>query len=205
VEARGLEPVTGTDVRLAGSVVGIGGRAFLARPVAQSFALAEVPGVAGVRIYHNSQLVGRTDGEGQLLVPALGGYGVNQLSLDDRDVPIDRELKQVRQEVVPRDFVGTRASFETKRVSALGGILVASIGGQPLPVASAELVLRGGKGDAAGISGPDGDFYFDDLEPGRYEIEALNRKVRCRASVTLAEGRGPFVDLGRVSCSAIAQ
>jgi len=205
VDAKGLEPVTGTDIRLAGAIVGIGGRAFLARPIAQSFALAEVPGVPGVRIYHNSQLVGRTDGEGQLLVPALGGYGVNQLSLDDRDVPIDRELKEVRQEVVPRDFVGTRVSFETKRVSALGGILVATVGGQPMPVASAELALRGGKGDTAGISGPDGDFYFDDLEPGRYEIEALNRRVRCRASVTLEQGRGPFVDLGRVSCSAITQ
>lgn len=205
VDARGLGPATGTDIRLAGSIAGIGGRLFLARPIAQSFALAEVPEVPGVRIYHNSQLVGSTDAQGQLLVPALGGYGINQLALDDRDVPIDRELKQVRQEVVPRDFVGTVVRFETKRVSSLGGILVAAAGGQVAPVVSAELVLRGATGERAGISGPDGDFYFDDLEPGRYEIEALNRRLRCRATVALAEGKGPFVDLGKVDCHALAQ
>ncbi len=36
-------------------------------------------------------------------------------------------------------------------------------------------------------------------------MQALNRKVRCRAPVAVAEGRGPFVDLGKVSCNAITQ
>jgi outer membrane usher protein FimD/PapC len=130
---------------------------------------------------------------------------VNQVSLDDRDVPMDRELKEVRREVVPRDFVGTVLSFEAKRVSALGGILVATVGGQPVRVVSAELTVRGGKAERTAITGPDGDFYLDDLEPGRYEIEALNRRLNCRAEVTLAEGKVPFVDLGEVRCHAMAK
>lgn len=205
VATRGQAASTGTDVRLEGSIAAIGDRVFLSRPVAQSFALAEVPGLEGVRIYQNGQLAGRTDAQGRLLVPALGGYGVNQLAIDDRDVPVDREIKQVRIDVVPRDFVGAVARFETKRVSSLGGLLVAEVGGQPVAVASGEVTLRGAKGEAAGITGPEGDFHFDDLEPGRYEIEALNRRVKCRASVELPEGRGPFVDLGRVRCHAPAQ
>jgi outer membrane usher protein len=205
LDSRGAGASTGTDLRFAGAVVGIGERVFLTRPIAQSFALAEVPGVPGVRMYQNSQLIGRTDAAGQLLVPALGGYGVNQVSLDDRDVPMDRELKEVRREVVPRDFVGTVLSFEAKRVSALGGILVATVGGQPVRVVSAELTVRGGKAERTAITGPDGDFYLDDLEPGRYEIEALNRRLNCRAEVTLAEGKVPFVDLGEVRCHAMAK
>lgn len=72
-----------TALSAAGAMVGIGGRIFASRPVYESFAVIDVPGIEGVRGFASNQEVGRTARGGQLLVPDLQAYYGNLLSIAD--------------------------------------------------------------------------------------------------------------------------
>ena len=76
-----------TLLNTAGGLAFIGGDFFLTRPVQDSFAVIQVPGVAGVRGYSSNQDVGHTNSQGNLFVPNLLPYYGNRLSISDRDVP----------------------------------------------------------------------------------------------------------------------
>ena len=60
--------------------------------VEQSFALVQVGDVPGVRTYLENQPMGSTDGSGKILVPSLGAFRANRISIADGDVPIDRTI-----------------------------------------------------------------------------------------------------------------
>ncbi len=100
------------DLRLNASagLAWFGGAPLFTRNLDQSFALVDVPGVSGARVYHENQLVGRTDDEGQLLVPDLLPYQATHLSVAPQDLPLDRPLlDDARTVAVPPG--GSRVSF----------------------------------------------------------------------------------------------
>ena len=66
----------------------IGGGLHATRPVQESFALVRVPGMKGVRAYLSHQEVGRTNRNGDVLVPNLLPYYGNRLDIADEDVPL---------------------------------------------------------------------------------------------------------------------
>lgn len=191
---------SGAELRFAGAVALFDGSLFAARRIDQSFAMVDASGLAGVRVYQNNQLIGRTRGDGRLLAPSLGAYSVNQIRLDDRDIPMEVSLTDIVRAAVPRALSGTAVRFAASRISAAAGRLVASVGGRRVPVADAALELHGAELSLSTSTGPDGDFYVDNLVTGEYRLSARTATFACTAHLGFEQGKQPVVDVGELDC-----
>src|SRR5438445_5743138 len=94
------------------------------RAVQESFALVRVPGVPNVRVYLSNQLVGRTDSNGDLLVPNLLSYYGNSIRIDDRDIPLDYDVREVEETIAPPYRGGAFVEFPVQRVRTIVGSVV---------------------------------------------------------------------------------
>ncbi|QNH80804.1 fimbrial biogenesis outer membrane usher protein [Pseudomonas protegens] len=111
---------TSQSFNLAGSVVGHTGGINLGQTVGETFALAEIPGVAGIKV--GSYSGAKTGSNGFAVVPNAQPYRVNWISLDTRDLGGEIEIDNATQQVVPRrgavvlaryvSKVGRRVQFE---------------------------------------------------------------------------------------------
>jgi len=189
------------EARLAGAVAWAEGRAWTAPPIAQAFAIVDSAGIAGVRVMHNNQLVGRTNGEGQLLLPNLAAYAANQVRIDDRDIPLEIELAAVQQDVSPRLNAGAKVKFAGKRVAAVAGTLrVDDSSGIQSLVTAARLTVTNGNNTVVSSTDDQGGFYLENLQPGTWTLSALNRKTTCVAVITLPDPLPSFIDAGVLPC-----
>lgn len=91
---------TSQNLNLAGSVVGHSGGVNFGQPLGETFALAEVPGVAGVKI--GSYSGAKTGSNGFAVVANMQPYRVNWISLDTRDLGGEIDIDKATQQVVPR-------------------------------------------------------------------------------------------------------
>lgn len=100
------------NLNLAGSVVAHAGGINLGQTVGETFALAEVPGVAGVKI--GSYSGAQTGANGFAVVPNAQPYRVNWISLDTRDLGADIEMDNATRQVVPRRGAVVLARYASK-------------------------------------------------------------------------------------------
>ncbi|MCC8395678.1 fimbrial biogenesis outer membrane usher protein [Paraburkholderia sp. MMS20-SJTR3] len=83
-----------------GAVIIHDGGVTLSPPLGQAFALVEAKGAKGGRIINGQGA--RIDDNGYAVVSSLTPYRVNTVALDPSDVPLDIELGNTSEEVVPR-------------------------------------------------------------------------------------------------------
>jgi len=188
------------SVSAAGGVVLIGGRAFLSRPVEDSFALLRVPGVAGVRGYLENHEVGRTDGRGDLFVPALLPRYGNRLSIRASDVPMEYDLGKLEQLVAPPRKGGLVARFAAERIRAVTGRLAVERGGSVEVPSFGEVVATGRRGAFRSPTTSEGRFFLERIAPGYYAAEVVWSGGRCRFALDVPEEAAGVRDLGRVPC-----
>lgn len=100
------------NLNLAGSVVAHSGGINLGQTVGETFALAEVPGVSGVKIASYSGA--ETGANGFAVVSNAQPYRVNWISLDTRDLGADIEIDNATQQVVPRRGAVALARYVSK-------------------------------------------------------------------------------------------
>jgi outer membrane usher protein len=147
----------------SGSLVLMGGRAFVARDIFDGFALVSTDGIGGVPVKLENRVVGRTDDEGMLLVTRLNAWQRNKLSIDPMDLPANMRIDAVDHIVAPRDRSGTRVRFGITPVHAALLVLHDGDGdGKPLPLGSMAAIAGHAGGDA--MVGYDGEVYVDDLD-----------------------------------------
>lgn len=184
----------------AGGLVAIGGHVYATRPVQASYGLIRVPGVAGVRGYLNNQEVGHTDARGDLLVPDLvPNYG-NRLSIADEDLPIDYRVGRREELLAPADRAGAIATFDITRVRTVTGSVAMEMGGRTLVPAFGQLTVRVGLTDVVSPLGRGGEFYFENLPPGRYAGVAEAEPGACRLEIDVPAEGSAFIDAGRLHC-----
>ena len=189
-------------VRLSayGGVAVVGETIGFSRPITDSFGLVSVGGLEGVRVYHNNQEMGRTDGRGKLFLPSLGSYYENQISIADKDVPIEYSLREVLKVVSPPLRSGSRIPFEVKRFQAVTGTLGLRRDGEWIPAEYVEVRLPAvGKGIAF-PTGKGGEFYVEDLGPGSHAASVEQGGKRCLFEMTVPATDDTIVDLGRLTC-----
>ena len=201
-----VERLAGIDtsiVTASGALVTVGGHAFATRPVDQGFGLIEVPGRAGVRGYINNQEVGRTDGDGDLLVPEMIPYYANRVSIADEDLPMDFKI-----DATERLLGGAVARFAVERLQAVTGSVVMNVGGTDVNPAYGQLVVHAG-GQAATQAGLEdkvsplgraGEFYFEGLPPGSYGAELDSAVGTCRFQLVVPASDKSMIDAGRTKC-----
>ncbi|MEK6805837.1 MAG: fimbria/pilus outer membrane usher protein [Pseudomonadota bacterium] len=98
-------------VGAATGIAFLGSEAFWTRPVNGSFAVVRTGGLADVGITADGRSVGRTDKNGNALVPDLRAYEINRLSLAVEDIPIEADLSKMTLDLVPRGRSGLFADF----------------------------------------------------------------------------------------------
>ncbi len=195
---------TSGHLDIAGGMTYLGGRLYASRPIGQGFAVVDAAGQPNVRVYQNNQLLGRTNHKGRLLVPSLTAYLGQQIRIDDRDIPLEIGLDQVQKYAVSRDGAGVLLKFEGKSTTAVSGILMANYQGQNLPLNNAFLTLKSDDSEQKTATGPDGDFYMDNIQTGvTYLLHASNKTLQCAAKFQLEQRNSALIDLGVLMCEKV--
>nr|WP_329601746.1 fimbria/pilus outer membrane usher protein [Paraburkholderia antibiotica] len=141
-----------------GAVVIHSGGVTLSPPLGQAFALVEAKGAKGGRIINGQGA--RIDDNGYAVVSSLMPYRVNTVALDPSDVPLDVELGNTSEEVVPR----ANSLVKVKIVTTQGMPIFAEVDdrqGKALPMGT-ELFDESDK--SVGIVGQGGLAYLRGLE-----------------------------------------
>lgn len=141
-----------------GAIVMHGGGVTLSPPLGQAFALVEAKGAKGGRIVNGQGA--RIDRNGYAVLPSLTPYRVNTIALDPSDVPLDVELGNTSEEVVPR----ANSLVKVKIATVQGTPVFAEIEdreGDALPMGT-ELFDDAGK--SVGVVGQGGVAYLRGLE-----------------------------------------
>jgi len=138
------------NLNLAGSVVAHAGGINLGQSVGETFALAEVPGVAGVKV--GSYSGATTGANGFAVVPNAQPYRVNWITLDTRDLGAEIDIDNATQQVVPRRGAVVVARYIGKTGRRVQFELF-DAQGSPLPFGAA---LEDADGKQVAIADPSG-------------------------------------------------
>jgi len=172
----------------------------LTRAVQDSFALVRVPGVPNVRVYLSNQLIGRTDANGNLLVPNLLSYYGNTVRIDDRDVPLDYDIRQIQKTIAPSYRGGAFVEFPVQQVRTIvGSIVVRGADGDVVP-AFGELTLTDRLRTYVSPLGRQGELYLENVPPGTFSGIVEFSGGECGVTITVPPGATSFVKLGTVPC-----
>jgi outer membrane usher protein len=194
------EGATATRISASGGVAVLGGDVFLSRRIDQSFAVARVPGYAGVRVLADNQVAAHTDAKGNALIPRLRAYDSNVISIDQRDLPMDAEIGALSVRAVPYFRSGVDVRFPIRRTQGATLTIVLE-DGLPLPPGAVVRVM-GQASDA--MVGSDGEVYVVNLEPDN-RLRADWHGQHCEFDVALVPGADPLPDLGRFTCKGITR
>lgn len=190
LEFNGSSQLTGgrarfAEVGVSGAIVAVDGFAGLSRQVNDSFALARL-GVPepGVDIYLNNQWQGKSDAKGNLVIPQVGAYGRQDISIDDRQLPMQYGIAHKRRAIAPAYKSGNVVDFGGRRQRAFIGIAkTGPQAAQPIRSRAFSMARVGGNGGTVRIeTSPVGEFYLENAEPGRYAgtLEVDGRALSCR-------------------------
>lgn len=187
--------------QVAGGVVAIrGGGLFATRPVHEGFALIRIPGVEGVRGYLNNNEVGRTNSQGNLVVPDLLPYYGNRLSVEPMDIPLDRSFRALHRTVATPLRGGALVEFRAKQSHFFRGTMVVRRGGRDVTPAYGELTISSGQHQTESPLGLAGEFELEDPRPGPSTAEVVWQGGRCRMTLTIPASSQLVLELGKVRC-----
>lgn len=185
---------------IQGSISALGGNVMLSRPITDAFALVQVDGLEGVRVYQSGQYSGSTDKQGRLLVPSLGSYVENQIAVDNRDVPLDFELRRYTMLISPALRGGAVLDFGAKRIRAVAGTLKIRRDGETSPVAYGEVSLVIDDAQVTLPVGHAGEFFIERLETGSHTLSYTGKTGPCSVALEVPESDDAIIELGNVLC-----
>lgn len=187
----GTSPIRGgggsfSELAVAGALVGIDGYWGATRRVSDSFVLARL-GVpqAGVEVSVNNQVQGRTDASGQLVIPQVGAFGRQDVTLNDKQLGMQYSVRDTRRTIAPPYRSGTVVDFGGRKVNAVAGMSWLVRGGRRAPVAAQAWKMSAPGTTLTVETGGAGDFYLEDAPPGSYsgQLEQDGAKYSCRMTV----------------------
>ncbi|WP_336962846.1 fimbria/pilus outer membrane usher protein [Sphingobium aquiterrae] len=113
---------------VSGSLVLMDGGMFAANRINDAFVLVSTDGVAGIPIRYENQEIGRTNGDGQLLIPWASAYYSAKYEIDPLDLPSDVSTPVVAQQVAVKLGSGRIVRFPVRHLAAATLTLVDSQG-----------------------------------------------------------------------------
>jgi outer membrane usher protein len=192
-----------SSVVASGSVAVIGGTLQATRSIDDAFGLIRVPGQPGVRAYVAGQPVGKTDEQGNLLVPNLLSYNENEIGIATEDIPLDASIQMAQQVVVPARRGGAIVTFAATRIRRFQGrVRLFLPGGAPAVPAFGEMTLATGESSPLGR---DGEFYFENLQPGTLVAQVNHDDRRYRCQIVVPAGNEASVTLEPITCTVIEE
>jgi outer membrane usher protein len=197
-------PVSGasssTALRLAGGLAFIDHGIYLSPPVTQSYALVKVPDTPGVAVYLENQYVGKTNAKGDLLVPDLLPNFGNPIRIDDKDVPFNTDIQTIEQLIAPAVNAGAVVTFAAERLHALTGTIVVDRAGTSIVPKYGQLTIRGKSFHAESALGDLGEFYLENVPPGKYAARVLFKGGACDFDFTSPATSKALDKVGELHC-----
>ncbi|MCM2333998.1 MAG: fimbria/pilus outer membrane usher protein [Anaeromyxobacteraceae bacterium] len=184
---------------VAGALVIDRGVLFATRPIDASYAVVEVPGVSGARVYLDEQPVGRTGANGTLLVPGLQPYYANRLRLEAQDVPLDRTLGRLERLVAPPRRGGAYVQFEASPIRGVRGRLQLTGHGPTGPLFGTFVVEAGGRAISSPVDA-EGSFWLEGVPAGNHPGRFVAGRWSCAVTLSVPEGAAPVHDAGDLGC-----
>jgi outer membrane usher protein len=180
-----------------GSVAAAGGEWKISRYLDQSFAMVKVADFPDVRVYANSQPVGKTDASGVAVIPRLSGFLPNTITFDGEDIPLDGSFGDNAKQVKIAHRMGALVDMGVlRRLSATLTLVQAS--GRPVPAGAA---ARVGEAEEEFPVARRGRVYVSGLERGKPNVLHVQIGERaCRATVELPDGFTSGSTLGSFTC-----
>jgi outer membrane usher protein len=197
---------TSTDHAEAYSFSAAGGLTFVkdslnfGRPVQDSFALAKVGDLKGVRVYLNNQEIGRTGNSGKVLIPNLGSYYENQISINDKDIPMEYTLSEVMKYVSPPFRSGSYLEFGATKIQGFTGALKLKVGQEIKPLEYIEFKLMVEGKELLSPTGKGGEVYLENIKPGKYRGELRYLDKDYSFDIIIPKSDDIVVDLGEIIC-----
>ena len=146
----------------SGSLVFANGELLAARRLAGSYAVVDVDGQRGVRVYQDNRFVAETSRHGHAIVTQLRPYEENRISIEPKDLELDATLGAEAQLVVPPTNAAVRVHFQVRNGRA-GSLIVHHPDGSDIVAGTA--VSIGDKGEV-GVAGFDGNVFVQALSAG---------------------------------------
>lgn len=184
----------------AGGITFIRDALNITRPVQDSFAVVKVGDLKGVRVYLNNQEIGRTDRSGKALIPNLGSYYENQISINDRDIPIEYQISDVLRYVSPPLRSGSYIEFSAKKIQGFFGRLMLKVGEEVKPLEYIEFKLLSEGETLLFPTGKGGEFYLENMNPGKYKGEFIYLDKSHFFDIVIPRSEDLLVDLGEIIC-----
>jgi outer membrane usher protein FimD/PapC len=170
------------------------------RPVQDSFAVVKVEDLKGVRVYLNNQEIGRTSKSGKVLIPNLGSYYDNQISISDKDIPIEYQISEVLRYVSPPLRSGSYVKFGATKIQSFIGTLKIKLGQEVKPLEYIEFKLMVEGKELLFPTGKGGEFYFENVRPGEYRGELKYLDKNYSFNIIIPKSDDVIVDLGEIIC-----
>ncbi|MFZ3140571.1 fimbria/pilus outer membrane usher protein [Polaromonas sp.] len=183
---------------IGGGIAYVGGALAFSRPVTDSFGIVKVGELEGVRVYHSAQEIGRTDATGRVFLPNLGSYVANRVVIDDRDIPIDYVIADKELNISPPLRSGSVIRFDVMRIQATTGRLAVQVAGQAQAAEYIDLFVMNDGKEVTTPTGRGGEFYIENLKPGRHAARFMLGERRCAFELTVPPSQEMLIDLGEL-------
>ena len=184
----------------AGGIAWVGGAFIVGRPVTDAFGVVKVDDLEGVRVYANNQEIGRTDANGRVLLPSLASFIDNQISINTANVPLEFSFPESMRVVSPPYRGGAVIDFHAKRLRAVTGTLKIALGGDVKPAEFYQVSLMVDGKSFTFPTGRGGEYYVEDLKPGRYAARLAANGHACSFDLVVPESDAPITELPPIVC-----
>ena len=188
------------DVGVSGGVAIIDNTAYLSRPVTDGFALVKAGDLDGVKVNYSNQVVGTTNGHGEVIVPNLISYYDNNLSIETGDIPVNYEIEKIEKHVSPPVRGGSIVEFPVSRIQGFTGYLYVVEQGERKPAQYWGLRLKLAGASREFIVGKGGEFYFENIPAGRYPAVIFSQDRECDFDLTVPKSDAIMVDMNELNC-----
>lgn len=183
------------QVGTSGSIAYLSGMTKMTRQIRDAFAVVNVGGLEGVRVYAENQEIGRTNENGQLFVPGLRPYLGNQLRIELEDLPLNARVGNIRTRTAPFYRSGVVVNFD---ISVTTNVLLRAVlpDGSPLPEGAVARVDQTGDYYPVGM---DGKLYLQGIDRSS-EIEIRWNGSACDIDVPYPSGNSVIAKMGDIVC-----
>jgi outer membrane usher protein len=160
--------------------------------------VVRIPDYPNVHVLTDNQPAGRTDANGNALIPRLRAYDVNVISIDQRDLPMNAQINALKVEAVPYFRSGMDVPFPIK-FSNGATFTIHLEDGTPLPVGASVQAIGNTSIYPVGYGG---EVYVTGLTTATW-LRATWNGQSCDFAVSFTRSADPLPDLGTFVCKGV--
>ena len=188
------------DMTVSGGLAFINRSLYPARPIRDSFALVKVSSLGGVTVNYSNNEVGATNSSGEVIVPDLTSYYYNDISIEEKDIPVNYEIKELKKYVAPPLRGGSIVKFDLVKLQGFVGRLFIVQEGESKAAEYWGLYIWMDDESKEAIVGKNGEFYLENLPAGSFPAKLFWQDKECKFDIIIPESNDIMVDMGKVTC-----